>query len=116
MTWPGKIRSGLVICGFAFSISARGSPKLLGDAAEGVPGLDDIGLHTPWDVDDLAGEDQVGVGDLRVRCLKRREGHGEQFGDTAESVPRLDNIGSGWREGTDGDDDDLAGEDQVGVW
>jgi len=27
MTCPGKIRSGLVICGFAFSISARGSPN-----------------------------------------------------------------------------------------
>jgi hypothetical protein len=41
----------------------------------GTPTIDDHTLVGVWrlrDVDDLAGEDQVEVGDLRVRCLRHQ--------------------------------------------
>ena len=55
MTCPGRIRSGLVICGFAASRAPRLTPKPLGNAAESVPRLDDEGLDCDRIVRDQRG-------------------------------------------------------------
>ena len=63
------------------------------------------------DDDDLSREDQVGVGDLRVRRFQRRQGDPKSLGDPTEGVPWLDDVGVYTR----GDMDDLSREDQVEV-
>jgi len=69
---PGVTLAGAVPAGVMRADAVRclqrreADPELLGDTGKRVPPPDHIGLGKLWNLDDLAGEDLVGVGDLLV--------------------------------------------------
>lgn len=79
---------------------ADGHVVLLGEVVENVAGLNDIGANAVAHgvgaerrVDDLAGEDQVVVGDLWIAGLEGCQGDVERGGDGGEGVAGLDGVG-----------------------
>ena len=67
------------------------------------------------DGDDLPWEDEVGVGDLRVRGYQRGKADAEPFRDGSEGVAGVDHIAWSGRRGAARNRDDLPGEDAVRV-
>ena len=121
---------------------ADGGADLVSEVEEGVTALDVVSLNKTLrasadrDVDELAGEDEVDVGDLLVDGDEGGEGDGVVCGDEGQGVAALDDVrgvdgdgAGGGRLGGGrgdaglvvrggaggGDDEDLAGHDEVGV-
>jgi hypothetical protein len=125
----------------AFDVANSGA-RLASQIEESVAALDVVSLDqalrasADGDVDELAGEDEVDVGDLLVDGDEGGEGDVVVCGDEGEGVAALDDVrgvdgdgagggGLGRGRGDAGgvvrgsalgrDDEDLAGDDQVGV-
>jgi hypothetical protein len=121
---------------------ANSSADLVSEVEEGVAALDVVSLNktlrasADGDVDELAGEDEVDVGDLLVDGDEGGEGDVVVCGDEGEGVAALDDVRGVDGDGAGGgglgrglgdaggvvgggalgrDHEDLAGDDEVGV-